>query len=178
MKVVRLRDLIGTDRDVGQVTFRSRRFLLSGDGQGYSFHDTVIDAGTELHMWYKNHVESVYCVSGEGELEDLATGEIHTVEDGMFYCLDDHDRHVLRATTDLRLICVFRPGLVGPELHDKDGSFPLLVDESASMFVESASAQHVVEQAEEVAKRAASPRDRDATPPADTAGLQSQGPRT
>jgi L-ectoine synthase len=152
MKIVRLRDLVGTDRDIGRETFRSRRFLLASDGQGYSFHETRIRAGTELHMWYKNHVETVYCIAGDGELEDLATGEIHTVHDGMLYCLNDHDRHVLRATTDLRLICVFTPALLGPELHDEDGSFALLDSKALDPIVEPA---RVIEQAEEVAKRVA-----------------------
>jgi len=141
--------LTGTDRDVGRETFRSRRFLLADDGQGYSFHDTLIQAGTELHMWYKHHVESVYCVSGEGELEDTTSGEVYAVEDGTFYCLDAHDKHVLRATTDLRLICIFTPALVGPELHDEEGSFPLLVDAP----VASPDATRVVEQAERIAER-------------------------
>lgn len=160
MRVSRLRDLIGTDRDVGRETFRSRRFLLAGDGQGYSFHDTTIDAGTELHMWYKNHVESVYCVSGQGELEDVTTGEIHTVEDGMFYCLDDNDRHILRAIKDMRLICVFTPALVGPELHDDDGSFPLLTDQATLTPAPVPEAGHVVVQAEAVAERATKSRRR------------------
>ena len=77
-------------------------------------------------MWYKNHIESVYCVGGEGEVENVATGEVVPLSDGTLYCLDDHDKHILRATTDLRLICVFTPALIGPELHDEDGAFPLL----------------------------------------------------
>lgn len=124
-----LHHLFGTERDVATERLNSRRLLLSRDGQSYSFHDTLIKAGTELRMWYKHHVESVYCVGGEGELEDSATGALHPIYDGMFYCLDDHDQHILRAKTDLRLVCVFTPALVGPELHDADGAFPVLTDE-------------------------------------------------
>ena len=53
----------------------SRRLLLKHDDMGFSMHDTLIHAGSEIRMWYKNHLEAVYCVSGEGEIEDIETGE-------------------------------------------------------------------------------------------------------
>lgn len=130
MIVRQLEDLKGTDRDVHAPTFVSRRMLLARDGQSFSMHDTILSAGTETYMWYKNHIEAVYCVGGEGELEDHATGEVHPVKNGTFYCLDKHDKHTLRAKTDLRMICVFTPPLVGPETHDADGVYPLLTDEA------------------------------------------------
>lgn len=129
MLVRYLQDLIGSDRDIATEKLNSRRLLLARDGQSYSFHDTLIKADSELHIWYRHHTESVYCVGGEGELEDVRTGAVHPVYDGMFYCLDDHEPHILRARTDLRLICVFTPALAGPEIHDPDGAFPLLTDE-------------------------------------------------
>ncbi|NLD75146.1 MAG: ectoine synthase [Acidimicrobiales bacterium] len=129
MIVRRLSDLAGTDRDTVAETWRSRRFLLAGDGMGFSLHETTIGAGTETRMWYKNHVEAVYCVAGTGEIEDLATGEVHPIADGTMYALDAHDRHVLRATEELRLICVFNPPCVGGETHDEDGAYPLLTVE-------------------------------------------------
>jgi L-ectoine synthase len=51
------------------------RMLLADDGMGFSFHITTIEAGSEHTFHYKNHFESVYCISGEGSIEDLATGE-------------------------------------------------------------------------------------------------------
>jgi len=41
------------------------------------------------------------------------------------YVLDRHDAHIIRARTDLRLLCVFTPALAGSETHDKDGSYTL-----------------------------------------------------
>jgi L-ectoine synthase len=38
--------------------------------------------------------------------------------------LDHHEAHILRATTDLRIICVFTPALTGQEKHDASGSYP------------------------------------------------------
>jgi len=128
MIVRHLNEIIGTDRDVkaDNGNWVSRRLLLRGDKMGFSFHETTIFARTETYICYKNHLEAVYCVGGEGEIEDLATGEVHPISDGTMYALNQHDRHNLRAKTDMRMICVFNPALVGTEMHDRDGVYPLL----------------------------------------------------
>lgn len=121
-----LKDIEGTEREVRAPTWVSRRLLLASDGMGFSFHETTIFAGTETRMWYRNHLEAVFCVEGEGELEDLADGSRHPIRPGQMYALDRHDKHVLRARTALRLLCVFNPPLTGGEVHDADGSYPLV----------------------------------------------------
>jgi L-ectoine synthase len=121
-------DLEGSDRVTFADNWESHRLVLARDGQRFSFHETTLYAGTETRMWYRNHIEAVYCVGGTGTLEDLGTGEVHDVADGTMYLLSDHDRHVLRAETDLRMICVFDPALVGGETHDAEGAYPLLTD--------------------------------------------------
>ena len=128
MIVRSLDSMIDTDRDVKAATFASRRFLLASDGMGFSFHDTILYAGTETRMWYKNHLEAVYCIEGKGELENLETGEMHKISPGTMYALNLHDRHVLRSIEDLRMVCVFNPPCTGREVHDADGAYPLLVD--------------------------------------------------
>ncbi|MDD3448597.1 MAG: ectoine synthase [Gammaproteobacteria bacterium] len=130
MIVKRLSEIIETDNDVKAENghWASRRFLLKRDGMGFSFHDTTIFAGTETYIWYKNHLEAVYCVAGEGEIEDLETGITHPISDGTLYALNGNERHYLRAREDMRLICVFNPPLTGAEVHDEDGAYPLLVD--------------------------------------------------
>ena len=117
-------DLYGTPRDVRTEHWRSLRLLLSGDGTGFSFHITHVDAGAELRMHYTNHCESVYCISGEGSVEDCATGCRHEVAPGVIYVLDRNDAHVLRARTPLVLACVFQPALHGREVHNENGSYP------------------------------------------------------
>jgi len=126
-------DIKGTEREVtGDTnTWTSRRLLLRKDGMGFSFHETIIHAGTETLIWYKNHLEAVYCVGGEGEIEDLTNGKIHPISDGTMYALSGHEKHYLRAKTDLRMICVFTPALTGLEDHDADGVYPLIEDECA-----------------------------------------------
>jgi L-ectoine synthase len=91
---------------------------------GISLHDTTVAAGTELNLQYKHHLEACYCLEGEAELVDLASGERHAIAPGTMYALDEHDRHTLTVQQDLRLVCVFDPALTGAEVHDADGSFP------------------------------------------------------
>lgn len=119
--------IIGTGREVAGEGWVSRRLLLKKDGMGFSFHETIIPAGTEHFFWYKNHLEAVYCVAGNGTIEDLATGKVHQIRDGVLYALNNHDRHILRGgTEDMRLICAFNPPVTGRETHDRDGSYELV----------------------------------------------------
>lgn len=104
--------------------WESSRLLVKSDGMGYSVHDTVIYEGTENRLQYKQHLEANYCVSGEGEVVDVATGAVYLIRPGTLYALDKNDEHIVRATKgDLRLICVFNPALVGGETHQEDGSY-------------------------------------------------------
>lgn len=121
-----LDDLVGTKNDVRAPTFHSRRFLLKSDGMGFSFHDTVLFAGSETYIWYANHLEAVYCIEGEGELETVDDGKVYPMRPGVFYALDKHDKHYLRAKSQLRMMCVFRPPLTGQEVHDEQGTYPLI----------------------------------------------------
>lgn len=132
MIVRRLEDLVDGERDVVAPTFRSRRLLLAQDGMGFSFHDTVLHAGSETLIWYKHHLEAVYCIEGEGELRLLPDGPSYEIRPGTFYALDGHEKHVLRARADLRMMCVFNPPLSGTEVHDEEGVYPLVEPEDAA----------------------------------------------
>lgn len=126
MIVRNLQSIQGSERDVKAETWESRRLILQDDGVGFSLHDTVLYAGTTTDMWYKNHIEAVYCIEGEGFLTDKKTGEEHHITPGTMYLLNDHDRHRLVAKTDLRVVCVFNPPCTGQETHDEEGAYPLL----------------------------------------------------
>jgi len=125
MIVRTLEQIQGTEREVeaDNGNWVSRRFVLDDDGAGFSFHETIIRAGTETHIWYKHHIEAVYCVGGEGEIEDIRTGRVHPIKDGTLYLLNDNDEHWLRGFTDMRLICAFSPPIIGREMHDEDGAY-------------------------------------------------------
>jgi L-ectoine synthase len=114
-----------TRRRVVSNGWESTRLLLKEDGMGFSFHITTIYAGAELPMHYQNHLESVYCVSGEGSIENRETGERHAIRPGVMYALDRNDRHILRATSEMKMACVFNPPLNGREVHDDTGAYPL-----------------------------------------------------
>ncbi len=124
MIVRTLADITGSDQDVTSKTWRSKRLIVRRDGAGFSVHETIMFAGTETRMWYRNHVEAVFCLSGEGLILDEETGEHHRIAPGTLYLLDRHDRHVLTAETELRMICIFAPALIGSETHDESGSYP------------------------------------------------------
>jgi len=125
MIIRKLEDLNNSDRDVSDANWRSRRLLLADDNMGFSFHITTIKAKTSITLWYKNHVESVYCIRGKGKITDLNTQEVHEILPGTMYALDQHDRHILEADDELELGCVFNPPVTGKEVHDEDGSYSL-----------------------------------------------------
>lgn len=103
--------------------FVSNRILLKSDNMGYGLTKTVIPPNGKQHWHYKNHLESCYCVSGEGILTDLKTGEEHKIYEGVTYVLDKHDDHLFEALTECVLICVFNPPLTGSEVHDENHSY-------------------------------------------------------
>ncbi|MFI6577560.1 ectoine synthase [Nocardiopsis sp. NPDC050513] len=125
-------DVNGTDRDVKHGNWRSRRMILAKEGVGFSFHETVLYAGTETTMWYANHVELVHCIEGEAELTNEETGEKHIITPGTLYLLDGHEKHTLRIKEDFRVLCVFNPPVTGREVHDENGVYPLIVEEPES----------------------------------------------
>lgn len=103
----------------------STRLLLKDDKMGFSFHITTIYKGADFGMHYQNHLESVYCISGRGEVETLADGKVYPIERGTVYILDKHDKHILRAFEEMKMACVFNPPLNGKEVHNKDGAYEL-----------------------------------------------------
>lgn len=131
MYTLHIDDLDGTDRDVQEPNWRSRRMVLAQEKVGFSLHETTIHAGTSSEFRYAHHVEAVYCVGGRGRLTDLGTDEVHEVSDGFLYLLDGHEKHRLEADEEMRMVCVFTPPVTGREVHDEDGVYPLIVEDGA-----------------------------------------------
>lgn len=129
MKIVAVKDLENTDRDVEFNAGNSIRILLEKDGMGFSLHQTRIRKGV-YHWHYKNHLESCYCVSGSGSIEDLSTGTKYEIKPETTYVLDNNDDHIFTANEDTVLISVFNPPITGNEIHGKDGSYELLKNTS------------------------------------------------
>ncbi|MFW6092680.1 MAG: ectoine synthase [Pseudomonadota bacterium] len=129
MIVRKLSEVRDTARHTKADNWDSVRMLLASDGMGFSFHITTLYAGTETHMWYKHHLESVYCISGRAEVENKATGEKHVIEPGTMYALNEHDQHAVRVQEDFVVACVFNPPVRGNEVHDEDGAYVLNADD-------------------------------------------------
>lgn len=131
MIVKKLEDLHDTRHEVDTPNWTSRRLLLARDGMGFSLHDTLIKPGTETPMCYRHHLEAVYCIEGQGEVETVSDGRVYRLCPGTVYALDQNDEHILRATTQMRMICIFNPPLTGREVHDETGAYPLVEAGSA-----------------------------------------------
>jgi L-ectoine synthase len=109
--------------------WESTRMLLKGDNVGFSFHITTIYSGADFRMHYQNHLESVYCISGHGEVETLTDNRRYPISPGTMYVLDKHDEHVLRAHSEMKMACVFNPPLSGKEVHNEQGAYELEAEE-------------------------------------------------
>lgn len=127
MIVKHLEDVIGTTADVDTDGWTSRRLIYKDAGMGYSVNDTIIKHGAQLQMQYRNHLETVYCIEGDGEITDLSSGQTYPIRPGTLYALNNHDHHILRANkgTHMRMVCVFNPPLTGREVHDETGAYAL-----------------------------------------------------
>lgn len=123
MIVRTLNEVLGTEDDVSGPGWNSRRLLLAKHGMGFSMHDTLIEEGASLDLWYKHHLEAVYCIEGEGEIESRDTGQKWPISVGTIYALDQNDKHTLHAKTRLRMVCTFNPPVTGREVHDADGAY-------------------------------------------------------
>lgn len=125
MKVIRLNEIIGSERQVKCPNggFISNRFLLESDGMGYSITKTIVPRGEPQHWHYKHHFESCYCIKGKGILTSLETGKSFIIQPDVVYVLDKNDDHTFEAIETTELICVFNPPLRGREVHQEDGSY-------------------------------------------------------
>lgn len=123
MLIKKLSEIRASSRNIRDRGWESSRLLLAEDGMGFSFHITTLRAGGEWSFHYQHHLEAVYVVSGTGSIEDLARGERHALAPGTLYALDQHDRHTLRAETELVTVCVFNPPVTGNEVHDESGAY-------------------------------------------------------
>ncbi len=115
-------DVEKTDFFVNWGNGTSHRLLTEKDGMGFTVCHTVVKAGSESLLEYRNHLEACYCIAGEGEVEDMQ-GNKFPIRVGDVYVLDQHDKHYLRGgkTQDLILVSVFNPPLKGTERHSLKG---------------------------------------------------------
>lgn len=123
MKITSIDSLKGTEREVVGEGFTSFRVLLERDNMGFSLHKTVIPKGGPYHWHYKEHLESCYCIKGQGIITNLDTGIGYHIKVDTTYILNNHDNHTFEALEDVVLISVFNPPVKGTEIHKEDGSY-------------------------------------------------------
>src|SRR5204863_2979205 len=111
--IVRTKEnLKGTKGEIRTPGWSSCRFLHADDGMGVTLTDAILEPGLDQVFWYKNHLESVYCIEGEGILEDLETARSYVIKPGTLNALDKHDRHRLNVKTRMRVICTKPPVVI------------------------------------------------------------------
>ena len=125
MIVRKLDDIMGTKGEVHGDKWHSMRLMHAEDGLGVTLTDSILEAGFEMVLWQKTHLEACYCLEGLGTVEELDTGKVHDIRPGTLYAMNLHDRHRIRITERMRLVCTFSPALTGYETHDEDGSLAL-----------------------------------------------------
>lgn len=129
MIVRTLDEVTDTEADIKTPNWRSKRIVLAKEKVGFSLHETTLYPGTVNDFWYANHIEAVLVVEGEGELTDKETGETYPLRPGSMYLLNEHEKHQVRPTTQIRAVCVFNPPVTGKEVHDENGVYPLVVED-------------------------------------------------
>ena len=129
MIVRQLQEAEKSNRRIVSEGWESTRLLLKNDNMGFSFHITTIYEGANLNLHYQNHLESVYCISGEGSVMAEADGVVHEITPGTIYILDKNDKHVLKAKSEMKMACVFNPPLHGKEVHNAEGAYELEAEE-------------------------------------------------
>jgi L-ectoine synthase len=115
MIIKSVNQIIGTERDVQGEGWKSRRIILAGDGLKYSVHETILKPNMNLRFNYTRHRETVYCIEGDGSIENLESGEKEDLRPGTIYSAGIGEPHILTSRTEMKLLCIFDPPLHGSE---------------------------------------------------------------
>jgi len=102
----------------------SERYLSVADGMGFSYHINSIEAPSISNLWYRNHWEANFIITGQGKLTDRTGGEEWSLAPGTIYVVGPNDPHTIEVTGDMRVASIFSPALQGDEEHDEEGSYP------------------------------------------------------
>jgi L-ectoine synthase len=101
----------------------SARYLTAAHGMGFSLHLNRSAKVPPVPLWYKNHWEANYILTGEAEIVDLDTANTLNLGPGEAYQVGPKDRHTFGVPREASHISVFCPPLKGDEVHDEDGAY-------------------------------------------------------
>lgn len=92
--------------------------ITAKDNIGFTVAHTVVRAGPESKLQYRNYLEACYCIGGSGEVEGTERN-VYPITPGTIYVLDEHDAPYLRGCKDedLILVSIFNPAITGDEKH-------------------------------------------------------------
>ena len=97
----------------------SERILTEKDGMGFAVCHTVVRAGSEAALQYRNHLAACYCIGGSRAVYHADRSVKYDITPGTIYVLDEHDAHYLTASDheDMILVSIFNPPITGEEAH-------------------------------------------------------------
>ena len=99
---------------------RTIRMLTQADAVGFGLSDVRLAAGAEEIICYKDHRQANHIISGAGEVTDMTTGQTWELGPSTAYYVGPEDRHQVRARTDMHLLSVISPPLMGDEQYDAE----------------------------------------------------------
>jgi L-ectoine synthase len=99
------------------------RYLTADDGMGFSLHVNRSKPCPPNTLWYKNHWEANYIISGKINIVDLTTQHTWNLGPGDLYQVGPNDRHHFEVVEQEHHLSIFCPSLTGNETHDADGSY-------------------------------------------------------
>jgi L-ectoine synthase len=120
-----LEDVRGTDRYKVLLNgaLYCARYLVAADGMGFSLHNNRSKPCPPMTLWYKNHWEANYIISGVINVTDLTTQQAWKLGPGDLYQVGPNDRHYFEVVEEEHHLSIFCPALTGNETHDADGSY-------------------------------------------------------
>ena len=95
MLIRTLEDVRGTDRYKVLLNgaLHSARYLAAVDGMGFSLHVNRSKPCPPMPLWYKNHWEANYIISGVINVTDLTTQQTWKLGPDDLYQVGPNDRH-------------------------------------------------------------------------------------
>jgi len=110
-----LEDVRGTDRYrvLLDGALHSARYLAAADGMGFSLHVNRSKPCPPMTLWYKNHWEANYIISGVINITDLTTQQKWKIGPGDLYQVGPNDRHHFEVVEAEHHLSIFFPSLTG-----------------------------------------------------------------
>jgi L-ectoine synthase len=114
----------GRELSLGEGRISSVKLVTAAHDMGFSMSFNSFEAGIESTLWYKNHWEANYIISGACDVQDVTTGARWALGPGSLYTVGPRDRHFFRSFEAVTLLSIFNPPTAGTETHDEDGAYP------------------------------------------------------